>query len=503
MKRRVLTKSVALLMICIFLHFPVMRAAGTDNAAILALEDSYAIGKTFNGQDKISYLVRLTLNSADIDNRFTHLRCEELFKLVSASPLDWAHVANQKNAAVPLAKIDSKRSMELLAQVAVPQPNKLGEFTEDVRADAAATIFPAFWHDYGEAGLSQLERQAQDIGDTGEYPYRAMAFIVNELAGSNQANAKTHAKAIFSTGLQYYKRYSKFQDEEEEFLDLLESGRHVVAEDVYREALDSFIKHVSVPKPASNGVFAADIGTASGIVRVTDQNRHLLFRVFPLLSEFDRTWAQRLSGKDLDLQKTTGGIQLLGAAVVRQPQTKEEAEQQIGQMLEKALLPRITELQATDPQAALQLVGSLQTRSVRVMAYAAAMPGIGRADKVAAFKMYAQELREIQEINDPIQRLQALVAAAQSAYYVGDLNNFTILSDQIFDRGIEFFENSTRRADVRPGYAEMTGIIEFAAAHNQTWIVERVQHVHNPLLKAYLLIFVAKGLNEAQQAATP
>jgi len=502
-KRRALTKSVALLMICIFLHFPVARATGTNNAAILALTDSFNIATKLKDQALISYLVRLTLNSADISPEFTRSRCEELFKLASASPLDWGHVANQKNAAVPLAKIDPKRSMELLAQVAVPQPNKFGEFPEDVRADAAATIFPAFWRAYGEAGLSQLEHQAQVIGDTGEYPYRARAFIVNELAASNQANAKAHAKAIFSTGLQYYKRYSKFQDEEEEFLDLLESGRHAVAEDVYRDALDSFIQHVNVPKPTSNGVFAANIGTASGIIRVADQNRHLLFRVFPLLSEFDRAWGQRLSGKDPDLQKAAGGIQLLGAAFVSQPQTKEEAEQQIGQMLEKALLPRITELQATDPQAALQLVGTLQTRSARVMAYGAAMPGIGRADKVAAFKMYAQELSEIQEINDPIQRLQALVAAAQSAYYVGDLNNFTILSDQIFDRGIEFFENSTRRADVRPGYAEMTSIIEFAAAHNQTWIIERVQHVQDPLLKAYLLIFVAKGLNEAQQAAVP
>jgi hypothetical protein len=394
--------------------------------------------------------------------------------------------------------------MELLALVAVPQPNKFGEFTEDVRADAAATIFPAFWRAYGEIGLPQLERQAQDIGDTGEYPYRAMAFIVNELAASNQAKARTHAKAIFGTGLRYYKRYSKFQDEEEEFLDLLESGRHVVAKDTYHDALDSFIQHVSVAKPTSGGIFAANIGTSSGIIRVADQNRQLLFRVFPLLSEFDQTWAQRLSENDPELKRAAGGIQFLGAGFVARPQTKEEAEQQIGQLLEKALLPRITELQATDPQAALQLVGSVQTRSIRVIAYATAMPGIKRTDNVTAFKMYAQELRETQEINMPIQRLQALVAVARSAYYVGDLNNFTILSDQIFDQGAEFFEkNSTHRADVRPGYAEITNIVEFAAAHNQTWIIERVRHVQDPLLKAYLLIFVAKGLNEAERAATP
>ena len=64
---------------------------------------------------------------------------------------------------------------------------------------------------------------AQDIGDTGEFPYRGMGFVMSELASLNREDTKAQASVIFREGLKYYTRYSQFEDEEEEFVDLNEA----------------------------------------------------------------------------------------------------------------------------------------------------------------------------------------------------------------------------------------------------------------------------------------
>lgn len=50
-------------------------------------------------------------------------------------------------------------------------------FSEDVRADAAPTVFANYWENARAFVLRNIEAMAVQFADTGEYPYQAFASI--------------------------------------------------------------------------------------------------------------------------------------------------------------------------------------------------------------------------------------------------------------------------------------------------------------------------------------
>jgi hypothetical protein len=480
-----------------------MQPPAAPSRAVTTLIESDKISRAVQGQDKnrerISYLVRLTRVSPEITPDLTLQWCDELFTLASESPLGWDHVANQKNAAIPLAKIDPKRALELLARVDRPQPHATGSnFTEDVRADAAAVIFPAFVQTYGLEGLPQIQRQANLIGETGEYPYRAMAHVIDWIATSNTLTSGQLAESIFRDALGNYKRESKFEDEEDEFFDILSSSRQVISPDLFREALELYIKRLSVPAKG-DGVFTANVSTSQGaIIQLDDQNKQLMWRVFSLLAEFDHDWSQRLIEQNPQLKGAENGVTPLGAAFIPGHPSKEYADRKHKQMLEAALLPKVMLLTESDHAAAVKLAISL-TPPARITAVSYVLPGLVHSNPTGAKQMYSQQLADMQSVTAPVEQLQAKVAVAKSAYYLGDTVRLKRLTNKIMDDAILLFEKDSKRnrADLHNGYREMVDIVEFAAAHDLTWVLQRVAHIENPLLRAHTMIFMAKGFVES------
>jgi hypothetical protein len=102
-------------------------------------------------------------------------------------------------------------------------------------------------------------------------------------------------------------------------------------------------------------------------------------------------------------------------------------------------------------------------------------------------------------LRKPQDRLDALVARAKSAYFVGDMDHFSTLSDQAVDMGFSLLMDNSHQVS-RPriqrlqGYEQLADIIEFGTVHGSVSLMARVQQIPNPELKAYLLIRVAEGI---------
>jgi hypothetical protein len=487
--------------------------------ATQTLIDSNAISKNLRSQDstrdRISYLVRLTRASVDIaPPQLTEAWCEELFTLASRSPLGWDRVANQKNAAIPLATIDPKRAMELLAKTDRPQPHTMdGKFSEDVRDTAAAAVFPKFVHDHDRIGLTQLQavsqvrRQAQEIGDTGEYPYQAMAYVIRELMASKADGANEQSSAIFQDGFAYFKRHSQFQDEEDEFLDLLESAENIAPASTYKEALELYVSRVLVPS-TDGGVFSARVKTSKGtVVRLDNQNKELLWRVSPLVNSYDHERFQTLQQKNPELIDAQGGsVERVGSAFIPGTPSREYAEQKSSQLMEITPLSKIKLLIKNDKDntglaQAIEIAKSLNSLPARIIGYSYILPDLLKSDSKSAAQMYSAESEDFKKISDPLDQLKAKVAIAESAYYFHDLDKFNKLTSEVLVTGTQLFEKDSRHswADLRNGYSEMGNIVEFSANHNVPAGLEGLGLVENPLLKAHLMIFEAKGLHETEQ----
>lgn len=496
------------------------QTATISPRAVQTLVDSNAISISLGGPDKvrdrISFLVRLTRVSAEITPNLTEAWCEELFSLASQSPLGWDRVANQKNAAVPLAGINPKRAMELLGKVDRPQPHTVDRtYSEDVRADAAATIFPSFVQHLKLTGLTLTQALAQvrhlgkKIGETGEYPYRAMALVIarDEVKTSTDYRVSEQAQAIFDDGFAYYKRHSQFEDEEPQFFELLASARYVVSPQSYHEALKLYVDRVSVPSK-NRGVFAAVVKTNQGsTVRLDDENEHLLLQVLPLVKSVDQKWWGTLIENNPELKQAAMGVEQLGTAFISGNPPQDYVERRRPQLLDNALLRRIESLsrdKATIADA-IEKAYSIKTLPARIIGFSYVLPNAAQSNPTLAKAMYSEELEDLQHISNPLDDLKAKAAIAKSAYYLQDMEEFNVLNTQVFDTGVLLFGSDTQHVwtDLRNGYREMAAIVEFSAEHDVSSVLEKVSQMDNyPLLKAHLLIFEAKGFQAAEQDVT-
>jgi hypothetical protein len=317
--------------------------------------------------ERALYLTRLARVEAAAEPLKAKIWAKDLFSLALTMPVGWDRVATEKNVLVPLSTIDPQLSMDLFFQVENPLPDLDGDFPEDVRADAAVHIFLNYWRFAGAKGLPQIEKLARQIGDTGEYPFRAMGMILQELGASQEGDRQSSAANILAEALRYYKQRSKFLNRDEEFLNLLQRAGVVLNNDRYREALSVFVRRL-ITASSMKKHYIAEIGTARGTILFLDQNRALLFRTIPLLLGTNRRWAQSLITQYPELSKANDGIVYIAAGAVHGNPTQPQLRAMQKEVLERALATNVQKLEQTNPLVARLLAERLARQNVSTVA---------------------------------------------------------------------------------------------------------------------------------------
>lgn len=270
--------------------------------------------------------------------------CKKLFAFALGMPLTWNRVAIEKNALTFMSKSDPELAMQLFVKVENPVPLDEVGFPEDVRAYAATEIFANYWKAVGVKGLPNIREVARHIGNTGEYPYRAMGFVINDLAHVRDEGGFPAITGIVNEAIGYYRRGSLFQNRNEEFFSLLQSTRQIVSIADYLQGLHLLVDNLLVNR-ISKGHFVAEIGIPKEFIRFTDMNRALLFRVFPLVAEADSGWAESLIMHYPELNKARSNIVYMAAAIVYGDAEPSIIVQLQTKMLEASLVENINKSQ--------------------------------------------------------------------------------------------------------------------------------------------------------------
>jgi hypothetical protein len=492
----------ALLPFALILVQPAAGIDGKGQAAQL-LRTSYQTARNLPPEDRLDFLVRLTRTAADLGVEDTRPWAKELFALSSSSTLtltDWTRLSAQKNALVALSVVSPEEAFKSFSSIASqPHPaDRKGKFPEDLRADASILIFSRFWHKVGEASLHQIGDQADLIGASGEYPYRAVGLIIEDLGKIDNPAARNEATALFSDAVRFYPPKGAFANANEEFLALLKSAQGNVSGDVYGQGLQAFVKHVTPGGPldsthASEENYQADVYTANALFRFADKNRYMLFRVFPLIAQFDSSWADKLKGEYKELSYAGDEIQHVEQGVINGTSTQALQEQLGREMEANAAIARIQQLQQDNPWAALELAKGIPAPEDRMRGLSYVVPGMVNVDPLQARKIFSQELQLIDDVADPA-KLSSSVALAKTAYYLKDVNTFTDSALKAFQDGTKLFSNDAKkRAFERGGFEELQDLVEFSTEHGVNWVVGHISHVKDPLLSSYLLMFAAQG----------
>ncbi len=494
----------------------ILYATLGDSAAVLLLDASYAAANKLDSTDRVYYLTHLTAITADIesgtsDSHRTKAWSNELFSLSFQMPIGHDRIATEKNALMQLSKVDPQSALDRLPQVEGPQPDPMGDFPEDVRADAAIMIFSKYWKAQGQQnvslGLKQIKPVAKHIEDTGEYPYRAMGSILQELAAKNPDDtARAEAQSILEEALHSYQRKEefKFDNRREEFLRLLQNSRTLVSGDLLKQALHVFVNQITTDTPRKENFFSK-IRTSKGTeVTFTSSNKAFFFRASPLIDQVDHEWAQELARIYPDFPQADGEITSVKGNIVLGTPTKQEVTQAHDEMLQRTDgIPKIRELQKTDPPAALAKARAFSNSSIRIDCLSLLLADAVQWNPASANDIYHALKGEIDGLKEGPEKLRGMVALAKSGFYAPKSEMSSGLASAILDEGAAIFDLSpTVRANRRPGFSDLAQATEYYTSCGEDWFVDRIQKLENETLKAYLLMYAAKGTAVAESRKT-
>lgn len=458
------------------------------------------IDKTVRGY----YLARLTRVAAKISHVDTVAWCEEQFNLADQIKPEWNRVATQKNALTALARVDSKAAMRLLKSISPPPyPDPDQPPPEDLLSDSAVVIFASYFQAFGDLGT--IESEASRIkGSGGDYPYRAMLLIIEELHRLQGERASNEINGIFGNALTAYQSGSVYANSDAEFLALLEGAQFVVSQPLYEQALHIFIQHLldTLSKPTSN--FTATVSTAKGVFSFHNKSEMLLFRAYALVMKFPK-WAEELRNKYSSILENAGDdIQDIQQQIIEGNVDQDRLRQMQAQMEENAAASRIDSLTKVNPWAALDIAAKLPTAGDRIASFSNILPNMLDVDPREARAIYSRQLEDAKSLgDDPAVRLTSTVALAKAAFHVGDVNAFADFVVKALDYGTELFDKSSGLAITRPGYAELIDLAEFCTSQGADWVVNSIRQIQNQELKAYLLIYAAKGITEQKTTFNP
>ncbi len=470
---------------------------------------SYLAGKELIPEERAFQLARLSQTAAKVQPVLGRLWAEELFLLAFELPMSWNRLAHEKNALSALAGVDPVRAFELFGGMDSPVPTASGDLPEDLRAFGARTVFDAFWKRKGIAAFDDIRKEAEHVGDTGQYPYVAITPILRDLTKREDIRAQS----LFGEALSYYSRGSQFRNADEEFIQFLNAVWDVIPAVRKRQALSVIVAQLSQKsKPQQGETFLGRVETDKGMAQFESHSHQLLYMILPRIREIDPDWARRLVENDPVLNQasaSTGKVRLSEQVTVQN--RSNASPSQVQSFVERGLqgnrLREIMAVAASDPNQALMLTMSLTDPALRAQAFATIATSLVWKDPEGARKLVEQAKEGIATIKGSTDKVQALAALARAAAAAHDTKSLREALKRGFDLGEEIFEEDLeihpgRLAYEVAGFDELSELTRVGVQFDPQDTLTRVASLRNTLLQAHLLIDAAEALHDFQSSTS-
>lgn len=479
-------------------HSP-KKALGTPS---FFLEQSYQFSRDLVTPERAILLNFLSRTAAEHHLACTSAWAQENLLLARQLPMDWNRLAIEKNALVALSYVKPRRAMTLLRSMDLPVSDGVG-FPEDVRSDAATIIFKNYWDAFKTKGFSDLRSEAMYLGQTGQYPYRAIRGTIADLAAAPPKQPGPLSPAAQSLVLDAYSSYqhgSKFQIEDDDFVEFLKTLRPILPASLFRQGLELAVDRLlDRDRQSDQQTYLAHVQTESGTATFHRRQEKLLFELLPLLRETDPDWAAQIVHRDPTLGQAAGnsGKEITSEGVVNPGGTEPVGEQSYG--LEQGRAQAAGELAQTNPEAALLLAQSISNPTLRAVALANIANTIGPSAPSRARALERSIDDSLATLKDGEDRLLALSALVRAAAAAGDVPASREALNKCFALGVELFEEDVdahpeKSTYATPAYNILDEVIKSAASLEPAIIASKVDQIRNVALKAYLLHSLAELL---------
>jgi hypothetical protein len=474
------------------------------------LAESYQLGRSLVPSERAILLNHLTRTAAEHHLACTAAWTEENLRLARQLPMDWNRLAIEKNAVVALSYVKPDRAMTLLRSMDLPVSDGLG-FPEDVRSDGATIIFQNYWRAHRPKGVPELRAEAVYLGQTGQYPYRGIRGIVDDVAATfpkEPGQLPEAARSLVLEAYSFYERGSKFQVEDDDFVEFLQVLHPILPVPLLRQGLELAVERLlDADRPLDKQTYLAHVQTEKGTATFHRRQEKLLFDLLPLVRAVDPDWVAQIVRRDPGLAQADGfGKELAVEGIINPGESGSPELQSHG--LQQSRAQGAGELAATDPDAAMRMAQTIADPSLRTVALANIANAVGQSAPGRAGEIEKAIADTVPSIKDSQDRLVALSAQARAAASAGDMAGFRDLAGRCFALGEELFEEEL---DAHPGRATYTSpvynvldeLVRSATPFDPTTAVSKVDQVENAALKAYLLHSLAVELYAIQKQEAP
>ena len=477
------------------------------------LSESYPIGRDLVPGERVVLLSYLTETAAKLRTSQVKDWAKEQFQLAFQLAYSWNRVAAEKNALVSLAAVDPDQAIQLFRSMDLPIASSKGTFPEDVRSDGAYSIFDAYFAAHGIGTLTRLRSLATYLGETGQYPYRAMGQLMKRINDPQErvkvasVRRRDLTNSVLSDAMHYYGRGSRFESEDDDYLFFIQQLRTVLSPFMQRKTFQLAVEHLTKEaEPDKDRQFIANVYTSKSVTSFRSRKQVLLSELLPTIRQIDSAWADSIvrehqsifhdQSPPSEIQRTEGAV-FIGDQSGITPALQEQA-------LERGRLQYIDQIAPTKTDEAFRLSQSLSDPSLRSIALAHVATAY-QAQSSEHVPTTMQQLRDtMAKVNDGEGRVAALSAFAEASANIGDLPSARTAIEEAFTVGEEVFQQEADTNPGQPAYTssvmrDLSGLVKVTMKLDARETVNRIHQLRNTVLKAYLLNDAADALIEASK----
>jgi len=323
------------------------------------IEQSYLLSQdqTLNADERIFYLIELCHKSPLLNAPSEKVR-EWSMALFNFDTADQnMRTVGQKNAVTSLSYVDPAAALDLLTRVSFERPAAGQWVYEDPRFNAAEKVFTNFLNTAKPHNFSIVTDKARYLGQTGQYPYWAMAEVIHH----SPPPSRDEINKILTDALISYTDETGFYNRDEEFLylvwglkDLKDSGAD---KNLASRLVAAFVHHLTNDPTHIPGDYYAEvhIPSTAKVFPFTDRNAAFLFQAFPVIRQYNPALANQLSQQEPQLIQATENMSYVSGGFVQGDPRSEDAAEKHLQLLQASLIKRIKERRDCNPDSAEQL----------------------------------------------------------------------------------------------------------------------------------------------------
>ncbi len=254
------------------------------------LKRSYDLSRGLDLRDRGEVLAKVARAAARRHLKQARPWIEELYALGPQYPaLDRDYP--EGNAAAAMAEIDAPRALAMLLQIQEP-PIQPDQPYIDVRASAARAVFEKVFENTGAVSVAKLRAVAQQMGQTGQYPYSAWNRIMPRLEeGATR-------QEIFADAVAAYGNSVANDAGEADFRSFVAHNWGLVPSSMARSAVEQAVNRLVEQDASTNdGKVRERWFTAKGVAQFSTPEQTRLFFLVQVAQQVDPELVAQLKEK--------------------------------------------------------------------------------------------------------------------------------------------------------------------------------------------------------------